>query len=79
MYLAAHFVGKNNTAVNDADAKPMTSVNASTWRIGNAALLLLLLYQPPALSSRRRSIIANNSLLRATSHYVAVISLITCA
>jgi len=28
---------ENNTAVNDADAKPMTSVNASTWRIGYAA------------------------------------------
>jgi len=46
---------KNNTAVNDADAKPMTSVNASTWRIGNAALLLLLLYQPPALSTTQHN------------------------
>jgi len=35
--LAAYFPTENNTAVNDADAKPMTSVNASTWRIVNAA------------------------------------------
>jgi len=34
----SHFVAENITAVNDADAKPMTSVNASTWRrSGNAA------------------------------------------
>jgi len=34
----SHSVAENITAVNDADAKPMTSVNASTWRRnGNAA------------------------------------------
>jgi len=49
----SHSVAENITAVNDADAKPMTSVNASTWRRnGNAAAAAAVLAAPSLLTTR---------------------------